>query len=125
MAVIYATVGLENLQSDIVNKLNPVDYTMILYTAGTPSIGAVLGDFTELVVSGYTAETMTGATWTVVDGLASYPEITFNLLADAQVKGFAIKRDSVLICSEDFPTGPFDVPVAGGDISVTFSQNLS
>jgi hypothetical protein len=97
MAFTFVDVGKVINQEDLVNKSNPGNYTMILYTARGAS-PANLANITEATATGY---------------------------AEESILGFAIKRDAVLIGWEDFSDGPYVIPAEGGTINVTFTQNYT
>ena len=124
MAFTFVDVGKVINQEDLVNKSNPGNYTMILYTARGAS-PANLANITEATATGYAEVDMLGANWVINATSAAYPQVSFVLTSEESILGFAIKRDAVLSGWEDFSDGPYVIPAEGGTINVTFTQNYT
>lgn len=93
----------------------------------TPADADVAGTYTEADFTGYSAVTLTGASWTVTPGdptTASYAQQSFASSANQtaqSVYGYYVTRASTgdLVFSERFSTGPFTIQNNGDTIKVT------
>ncbi len=115
----------------LVNKSVPDDLKLHLYTnEKAPAEDDTVASYTECTAEGYSAKTLTGASWTVAttEGVseASYAEQTFSLTAAATIKGYYITNadSSILIVAERFTDVggdniDFVIPSGGGDVKVT------
>jgi hypothetical protein len=131
MALVIPDVGEVVLLSNMLNKVAPTNTVLRLYSNNlTPSSTTVLGDITQVTATGYSAITLTAATWTVATTLgvttASYPEQTFNITAAATVFGYYITNvGGDLLWIERFTAAPFQLPGSGGQILITAQISLN
>lgn len=131
MALVIPDVGEVVLLSNMLNKVAPTNTVLRLYSNNlTPSSTTVLGDITQVTATGYSAITLTAATWTVATTLgvttASYPEQTFNITTAATVFGYYITNvGGDLLWIERFTAAPFQLPGSGGQILITAQISLN
>jgi hypothetical protein len=93
----------------------------------TPSETTVVGDLTEADFTGYSAITLTGASWSIsgtTPTQAAYAEQTFTSSADQSVQnvyGYYLVRatDGDLVAAERFTSGPYAISNLGDNIKVT------
>lgn len=127
MALLVQNNGEAVALSLLVNKVTtPENLVLRLYTSNTtPAETDTAGTYTEASGNGYTAITLTGATWTVTPGApteAAYPEQTFTFTGNlGNVYGYFMTRvtSGDLIYSERFTDGPYNIAGNGYQIKVT------
>lgn len=93
----------------------------------TPGESSVVGDLTEADFTGYSAITLTGASWSTSAGdpaTGSYAEQTFTSSADQSAQsiyGYYLTRatDGDLIAAERFSNGPYVIANNGDTIKLT------
>lgn len=93
----------------------------------TPSKSTGLGDLTESTEAGYTAVTLSGASWTVATSTAGtnsavYSEQVFTFTTAVTVYGYyitTIEGSPNLLWVERFSNAPFSLPAGGGEIGIT------
>lgn len=93
----------------------------------TPVLGSVVGDLTEATFTGYSAITLTGASWTNTPGdpvTMSYAEQTFTSSADQtaqSIYGYYLVRATggELIIAERFTGGAVTIQNNGDAIRIT------
>jgi hypothetical protein len=103
------------------------DVEMHLYTNNyTPTETDTLANYTESVASNYTGVRLVGTAWTVASGAsagatATYAQHSFNFSAADTIYGYFVtsQQKQVLLWSERFTGGPFQLPSSGGTIAVT------
>jgi hypothetical protein len=131
MALVVPDVGEVKLLSYMLNKLAPGNDVLRLFTNNlTPSSTTVIGDITQATGGGYSAITMTSASWSVatVAGVttASYPEVTFSFTTSATVYGYYVTNIAGdLLWLERFTAAPFQLPNSGGQILITSQISLN
>jgi hypothetical protein len=80
-----------------------------------------LSSYTESSQSGYTVQTLSGATWTVanVAGVitATYPAVTFSYTAAETLYGYYVLQSTTPVWSENFGSA-FTIPSSGGNVVV-------
>lgn len=114
----------------MLNFATPTNVIMRLYTNNrTPSETDALTFYTETTAGApYTAVSLTGAAWTVSSGAsagatATYAQQTFNFSTADTIYGYFVTSGDapprVLLWSELFTGGPFQLPSSGGTIAVT------
>lgn len=113
----------------LVGKVTTVrNLVLRLYKSNTtPSETTVAGDLTEADFTGYSAITLTGASWSTSGGdpaTGSYAEQTFTSSADQSaqsVYGYYLTRatDGDLIAVERFTNGPYVISNNGDTIKLT------
>ena len=83
MAFTLMTTGLVVLSQYAVNRDQPEDLVLKLFkNNATISAATVLADLTEADFTGYSAVTLTGASWTGTGASQSYTQQTFQSSAD-------------------------------------------
>jgi hypothetical protein len=128
-----------DLLSIMLGKLAQESMILKLYSNDlTPSYGTVIGDLTELSVTGYAGITLAPAAWTVTASSPSGPataqaaQQTFAITAAATSYGYYVvgATSGKLYWVERFTDGPYVLDSAGGQIKITpliqgasFSQN--
>lgn len=115
--------------SYLTNKsATPENLVLRLFKSNTtPGESTVAGDLTQADFTGYSAITLTGASWTVTGGdptTASYAQQTFSSSANQgaqSVYGYYLTRASTgdLVAAERFSDGPYVIANNGDQIKVT------
>lgn len=136
MALVLADVGADQILKAYFNNSWPAskDFKLRLYTNDyTPVQTSVLGSFTESTAPGYTAITLSNASWTVTVGNdpsdAVYAEQTFTFTGSgATIYGYYIEDNNgssgTLVWAERFATS--FTPANNGDtIKLTPKFQLS
>lgn len=123
MALSFPNGGEDIALSYLVNKVaTPENLVLRLYTSDTtPAEGDVVGTYTEATGNGYSAITLTGASWTVSGG-ATYAQQTFTFTgALGNVYGYYYTRatSADLVASERFSDGPYNIQNNGDQIKIT------
>lgn len=104
-----------------------------LYKSNTsPADSDTVGTYVEADFTGYSAVTLTGASWTVTQGApttASYAQQSFASTANQSAQsiyGYYVTRASTgdLVFAERFTTGPFTIQNNGDTIKVTPSISM-
>jgi hypothetical protein len=110
----------------LINKGSPSNLVLRLYTNNlTPGETDTEATFTEASGSGYSAITLTGASWTVTTGApseAAYAQQEFTFSgALGNVYGYYYTRagDSKQIIGERFSDGPYNITASGQKIRIT------
>ena len=93
----------------------------------TPAETDTVATYTEATFTGYSAITLTGASWSVVAGapsVATYAEQQFTSTADGQnqsVYGYYMTRNggTRIVLAERFSNGPYTIANNGDWIKVT------
>ncbi len=127
MPAVIPNHGESDALSYFVNKSAPTNLILKLFKNDkTPAEGDVAADYTECDFAGYSAITLTGASWNVVEGApssASYAQQTFtNTGAVAQsVYGYFLVRATSgrIAYAERFTGAPFIVQNNGDEIKIT------
>ena len=124
MALVVVNNGEIVALSLLVNKVTTTENLVLrLYTNNiTPGETDTAGTYTEASGNGYAAITLTGASWTVVAGSASYSQQTFTFTgALGDVYGYFLTRATTgdLIYAERFTGAPFNIAANGDQIKVT------
>ena len=115
----------------VLNKAAPDNVVLNLYTSNTtPAKGDTISTYTLCSISGYSAITLTGSSWSVSTTshvtTGSYAAQTFNFSASGTVYGYVITNNSgaTVLWAELFTSGPFSV-VNGSSITVTPQVTLA
>lgn len=112
----------------LVNKDAPENLVLRLFKSNTtPAETTAVGDLTEATFTGYSALTLTGASWTVSGTnptSAEYAEQTFASSADQaaeSIYGYYLTRTTTgdLIAAERFSDGPYNITNDGDLIKIT------
>ena len=125
MALNFPDVG-ENLALEMItNKTAPQNLVLKLYKNNiTPSDADTAATYTEADFTGYSAITLTGASWGAASGgTIAYAQQTFTCSgasSDSIYGYFVIQTTStVLLYSERDASAPFTVTVSGDAVKVT------
>lgn len=109
-----------------VNKVAPETLVLRLYTNNiTPAETDVAATYTEAAGNGYASISLTGASWTVVEGApseASYAQQTFTFTgALGNVYGYFQTRTTSgrIALAERFTDGPYNIVNNGDQIKIT------
>jgi len=94
----------------------------------TPVDTHTASDYTEANFTGYANVTLTGSSWSVSGGLASYAQQAFTSSAGSQnqnVYGYYMTQTSsgLLVYAERFTNGPYNIADNGDVIRVTPTIN--
>lgn len=134
MALLLVNQGESIMLEALVNKTAPQTLVLKLFKSDTtPSEAHTEANYTEADFTGYSAVTLTGASWSV-SGTSptqiSYAEQTFTSSAGSQdqdVYGYYIVQSSSgkLVWAERFSNGPYNIANNGDQIKVTvnFTQD--
>jgi hypothetical protein len=90
----------------------------------TPAEGDTAATYTEADFTGYSAITLTGASWTVTGDTAAYVQQTFTSSANQTLQNvygyFYVQATSgTLICAERFTDAPYAISNNTDNIKVT------
>jgi len=95
----------------------------------TPSVTDTISTYTEVTVAnGYAPITLTPSSWTISNGVASYPQQTWTFTsASGTVYGYFLvgTTSGNLYFAELFPNAPYTISNNGDAISVTININLA
>jgi hypothetical protein len=127
MSLVVPNVGEVTALSYLVGKTTTTENLVLgLYTNNvTPGESDTAGTYTEASGFGYSAITLTGASWTITPGApttASYPQQTFTFTGAAgNMYGYYLRRASSLdlVYAERFSDGPYNVVNNGDTVKVT------
>lgn len=121
--------------SYLVNKVATTrDLILRLYKNNyTPVEGSAVGNFTESTFTGYSAATLTGASWTVTGAdptTATYAQVPFTSSANQTTElcyGYYITRttDADLVAAELFSDGPYSITNLNDAIKITPQINAT
>lgn len=127
MALLVPDVGEVELLSRMLNKNAPADVVLRLYTNNrTPAEADTVASYTESTGTGYSAITLTGASWTVATAAGTttgeYAQQTFTYTgAEANIYGYYVTdaTPTDLLWAEIFSDGPYSIPAGGGSVKIT------
>ena len=127
MALLVPDEGEVELLSRMLNKNSPADVVLRLYTNNrTPAEGDDISSYTESTGTGYSAITLTGASWTVATAAgtttAEYAQQTFTYTgAEANIYGYYVTdaTPTLVLWAEIFSDGPYSIPAGGGSVKIT------
>jgi hypothetical protein len=127
MALLVPNNGEKIILEYLVNKVTAQeDLVLRLFTSNTtPGETDTASTYTEATGNGYSAITLTGASWTVSGTApteASYAEQTFTFTgALGNVYGYYMTRASTgdIVLAERFTTAPFNIQNNGDQIKIT------
>lgn len=126
MSLLFPQQGEVHALGCLVNKTAPSDLTLRLYTNNhTPAATDTESAFTEASGNGYSAISLTGASWSTTaanPSHADYAQQTFTFTgALGNVYGYYLTRnsDGHLIWAEKFSDGPYNIQNNGDTIKVT------
>lgn len=84
--------------------------------------------YTEAFGGGYSYKTLTGSSWSVENGIATYPTQTWTFTGSVgNIYGYYLVRATTgdIVLSEKFSGGPYNVQTNGDNISVSLSITIS
>ena len=124
MAIVFPDAGENIVLEALVNKTAPQNLVLRLYTSNTtPGESDTAGTYTEASGSGYSAITLTGASWgSASGGSISYAQQTFTFSgALGNVYGYYLTQASsgTLVAAERFTDGPYNIANNGDQIKIT------
>lgn len=125
MALLTPDVGETELLSRMLNKSATGDVKIQLYSSNTtPAESDTISTYT--LITDPAAITLTGASWTVTTGTASYSQQTFTFTGANTVYGYVVTNSAgtTLLWAEKFTDGPYSIPSGGGTIKITPSISL-
>lgn len=126
MALLFPNGGEDIALAALVNKTAPQNLVLRLYQNNiTPGETDTAGTYTEATFTGYSAITLTGATWTSTPGVnISYPQQTFTSSANQatqNIYGYYLTQVSsgLLVYAERFSDAPNPITNNNDQILVT------
>lgn len=124
MPIVFPDAGENIVLEALVNKTAPQNLVLRLYTSNTtPGESDTAGTYTEASGSGYSAITLTGASWgSASGGSISYAQQTFTFSgALGNVYGYYLTQASsgTLVAAERFTDGPYNIANNGDQIKIT------
>lgn len=126
MAGLAPNVGAQLILEVALNKTAQANATLKLFQNDyTPVETSTNAAFTEATFTGYSAITLTGASWSVTNAdpaVASYAQQTFTSSAGSQsqpIYGYYIVVGTVVVFAERFSDGPYTIVNNGDQIKVT------
>lgn len=128
MTLLVPNNGEGDMLSAIVAKAAAENLVLCLYKSNTtPGETDNTASYTEADFTGYSALTLTAASWVITEGApsnAAYPQVTFTSSAGSQsqnVYGYFLKRvtSGRIAWAERFPDGPYQIVNNGDAIKVT------
>lgn len=129
MALIITDVGKEQALLYLIGKDTSVEELKIkLYSNNfNPDSTVTSSSFTEVFGGGYAEQNLTASSWVVTGGAAVHPEKTWTFTSSiGNVYGFYIvtANTGVVIFTEKFSGGPYNVTTSGDKINVTVSISI-
>ena len=124
MPLVFPDAGENIVLEALVNKTAPQNLVLRLYTSNTtPGESDTASTYTEATGSGYSAITLTGASWgSASGGSISYAQQTFTFSgALGNVYGYYMTQASsgTLVYAERFSDGPYNIANNGDQIKIT------
>lgn len=125
MPLVVPDDGEINMLGYIVNKIQPTNLTVRLYSQPIDLTGDDFSasDFSEVSVGGYASVTLTGSNWTIstVAGISSAvaSNVTFNMDSGVDIYGYYVtSSEDIIMWAEEFPSPPFRLPAEGGQVVI-------
>lgn len=127
MAFLCPNVGEQEMLKRVLNGATPDNVKLHLYSNDkTPAEADVIGDYT--LITDPAAITLTGSSfdYATAVGTASYAQQTFTFTGAATVYGYVITNaaGTILLASEKFADGPYNIPSGGGTVKITANISL-
>lgn len=126
MALVFPNVGENLVLEALVNKTAPQNLVLRLFQNNiTPGESDTAGTYTEATFTGYSAITLTGASWvSASEGSIAFAQQTFSSSAaqtTQNIYGYYLTQTSsgILMYAERFSDGPYPVTNNGDQIKVT------
>lgn len=129
MAIVITDIGKQKALEYLVGKDTTTEsLTLKLYSNNlSPSTDDTVSLYTEVSGNGYSAKSLTGSSWIVTDGVASYSQQTWTFAGAAgAVYGYYVvsATSGDLIFAERFSGAPYTVANNGDTIKVTLNITL-
>lgn len=131
MAIVIANTGKNATLGYLTNNVTTTeDLVLKLYTNDiTPNEFDTATTYTEVgSVAGYTFKTLTGSSWVISSGVATYPAQTWTFTSSVgNIYGYYAVRATTgdLVFAERFAAGPYNIQTNGDNISVTLNLELN
>lgn len=132
MAVVFTNAAEQVALENFINKTAPENLVLRLYSDNqTPAKTDVVGDYTEVSGNGYSAATLTPASWVMTSGdpsSAAYPQVTFTFSGAAgNVYGYYVTRATTgdLMFANRFSNAPINIANNGDEIRITLTITLN
>lgn len=110
--------GKEIALKNVIGRTFSTNNYIKLYTNNlTVSNSTVIDDIEECDIAGYAPIRLLQNNWTIVDSIASYPNVTFTLNEEVIVYGYFVTQNDVLLYVEPFNT-PISLSSSGGTVFV-------
>lgn len=127
MPLLVPNVGEGAMLRAIVNHTAATNLVLRLYSSNTtPAETDTAGTYTEATFTGYSAATLTGASWTITEGNPSYAQyaqqtFTSSAVQSQNIYGYYAQyaTSNILGWSERFSDGPYAITNNGDQIKVT------
>jgi hypothetical protein len=126
MALVVPNNGEGDALEYFVNKTAPQNLILRLFGSNTtPAETDVAATYTEYAATGYSAITLTGASWGAPSEGAptsiAYAQQTFTMTGAGDAYGYYMTRSvsGRIALAERFTGAPFSIPSGGGTIKVT------
>lgn len=129
MAIVITDIGKQKALEYLVGKDTTTEsLTLKLYSNNlSPSTDDTVSLYTEVSGNGYSDKSLTGSSWIVTDGVASYSQQTWTFTGAAgAVYGYYVvsATSGDLIFAERFSGAPYTVANNGDTIKVTLNITL-
>jgi len=130
MAIVITNDGKAQALSYLISKDTSVEnlYLKLYSNDATPDATSSATTFTEVSTSyGYSSTQLTGTNWTVVNGQASYPQITWNFTGNlGNIYGYYVVNElsNKVVFAERFESGPYNVANNGDIVRISLTLNL-
>ena len=128
MALTRVNTGRRLLLEYAVNQTAPANYFIGLFTNDlTITDSTVWADIVQPTDAGYSAVSMNPANFTFTTSnpsTAAYPQVDFSFDGAQTVYGYFIAVGTTLVGAERFTDGPYEPGALGGQISVTYTEQL-
>jgi hypothetical protein len=131
MSIVVTNAGKAQALSYLVGKDNTVEtlYLKLYSNDVTPANTSAATSFTEVAsANGYASIELDPADWTVVEGQAAYPEITWDFTGAAgNIYGYYVVTgtSNTVILAERFSNSPYNVANDGDELKLTVVLNLT
>jgi len=128
MAFLVPNEGEDFCLGKIVNSTDIASQNLILRLYEndvTPGETDTVATYTEVADGSYGEIELTGSSWTILDGLASYAQQTFTIGGAQTIYGYYITNfaGTTLVLAERF-TSTITIGAGGGSVAVTPTINL-
>jgi len=130
MTIQISEKGSENILKYLVGfKPTTETVTLKLYSSNTtPNSLTGAADLTEVTGGGYTSKILGNTDWTVAGSVATTSPLVFTFTAGVgQIYGYYLvgNTSGLLIASERFSSGPFNITTSGDSVTVTATISVA